>query len=218
MVICPWCGTNYLAFQPNCKNCGGPITAHEEPETPPEQSESDQIVEIIFRGPRFPAPPPPPRTISDNYIWKMVFSDGWAISGLVFAVMGAVFMPVGLALILTLVAFVVGIPFIGLGLLFLLGGLGILIWRYQAAHQTVQTLRNGQAVEGKILDVRVNAQVTVNGRNPWIITYAFEENGQEFQGKVTTLNMPGWHLRPGYPTWVLHMPGRPDLNALYPHP
>jgi hypothetical protein len=156
--------------------------------------------------------------ISNNYVWKMVFSDGWAISGLVFAVMGAIFAPIGVVMTAALVTIFVGIPFLGLGLLFLLGGLGVIIWRYQAAYQTVQILRNGQAVRGKILDVHVNAQVTVNGRNPWIITYVFEENGQEYQGKVTTLNMPGWNLRPGFPAWVLHLPGQPDRNALYPHP
>ena len=30
MVTCPWCGTAHLEFQPNCKNCGGPLQVADE--------------------------------------------------------------------------------------------------------------------------------------------------------------------------------------------
>ena len=45
MVVCPWCGTNYAAFQSNCSKCGGPIQAV-------------QAVTALLREPELVMPPP----------------------------------------------------------------------------------------------------------------------------------------------------------------
>ncbi len=39
MVICPWCGTNYPAFQPNCDKCGGPLQLADEEIVSPDSDE-----------------------------------------------------------------------------------------------------------------------------------------------------------------------------------
>lgn len=71
MITCPWCGTNYTAFQSNCKNCGGLL--------PLPSSAAAQPDELIL-------PPPAPRPILDRYVWKLFFADGWFISAMVFSI------------------------------------------------------------------------------------------------------------------------------------
>jgi len=78
MVVCPWCGTNYTAFQSNCSKCGGPIQA------PQTVSASGHEYEVLM-------PPPPPRDISDNYRWKLMLADGWTMGAGIFALIGAIF-------------------------------------------------------------------------------------------------------------------------------
>ncbi len=88
MIICPWCGTNYLTFQTNCGNCGGPLLTIDEKIT------SSIVSEDI------PTPPLVPRPISPKYAWRLLFTDGWAIAGLVFGLLGVIFSLVGAVLTL----------------------------------------------------------------------------------------------------------------------
>ena len=37
------------------------------------------------------APPPPPRDVPRQVIWRILFSDGWTIAALVFSLLGFVF-------------------------------------------------------------------------------------------------------------------------------
>jgi hypothetical protein len=205
MVTCPWCGTNYLEFQSNCKNCGGPLNR------PVEQADMEA-------GESLPTPPPPPRSISDSYAWRLMMSDGWAITAGVFALMGVIFAPLGIVLTVGIVTAFVGIPFVIIGLAFLGAGGGILYWRYQEMHRTVEVLRDGVATRGQILEAQENLAVMVNNRHPWTISYHFELNGEERQGKVSTLNTPGPQLQPGKVACVLYLPNAPDKHMLYPHP
>jgi len=76
MVICPWCGTTHLTFQPNCDKCGGPLQPADEQTVP---TDSDEILQT---------PPAPPRPISDRYVWRLLFNDGWWIAILVFGMLG----------------------------------------------------------------------------------------------------------------------------------
>jgi len=209
MVTCPWCGTNYLEFQSNCKNCGGPLL-------PPPDAGIDQD-----RQPdEIPAavPPPAPRQISDKYAARLMFMDGLAVAAGIFLLIGGIFLLVGAGLTLGVITAFVGIPFAMLGILMSgLGGAG-LIWRYQEAMKRVNVLRWGEPVPGKIIETTQNLMVRVNRRNPWIIRYQFRANGQDYEGSVTTLNTPGVHLQPGRSAYVLYMPDTPGMNVLYPHP
>lgn len=205
MIKCPWCGTNYISFQPNCESCGGSLPL-------PVEKPAEKIVEAIS------VPPPAPRNVPRNYTWRVLSTDGWAISGGIFLLMGAIFGVVGAVLTAAIVTAFVGLPFLGLGILFFFGGAAALIWRYQEAHKTGEVLREGEAVLGEIETVHQNLYVSVNNRHPWTITYWFEVHGQEYRGKVTTLSQPDLGQRPGKEVYVLFQPENPDQNMIYPHP
>jgi hypothetical protein len=207
MIICPWCGTNYLEFQSNCTNCGGPLQMVEESTRLP-----------AVPGEALPVPPPAPRPISDRYVWKLLFSDGWAMAGLVFGILGLIFSIVGIGLTFGIITAFVGIPFVLMGIPFLGAGIGGLIWRYNLAMRVVNVLRMGDAATGQIVDVQENISVEVNGCHPWSIRYQFQANGQEHEGNVSTLNRPGENIQPGKPACILYLPDAPQWNSIYPHP
>ena len=205
MITCPWCGTNYVTFQSNCQNCGGPMLA------PAENSAEDPEGSS-------PMPPPPQRPISDRYVWRLLTTDGWAIAAFVFVLLGAIFTLLGVALTLAIITAFVGIPFAVLGILFLGAGAAVAVWRYQDAQKTVGVLRTGKAVEGQISQVEENLHVQVNYRNPWVIRYQFRADGKIVEGQVSTLNTPGAALQSGKRAWILYLPESPERNVLYPHP
>ncbi len=203
---CPWCGTSYLTFQPNCSNCGGPML-------PP-----DQKAAAAGPGAELPVPPPAPRSISPRYALRLLSSDGWAIVGLVFGILGVVFGVVGVALTIAVVTAMVGLPFAVLGIVYLVGAVPLLIWRFRKAQRTVTVLREGVATKGQVTEAAEQYSVTVNGRHPWVIRYEFQVDGENYDGKVTTLNSPGPELAMGKPVRILYLPGAPKWSSIYPHP
>jgi hypothetical protein len=205
VVTCPWCGTNYPSFQSNCRNCGGSL---------PRPSE--RPTEAHFGLPS--APPRPPRSVPSQVTRRILFTDGWAVAGLVFALLGSVFSLVGAALALTPATAFVGIPFVALGVPFLLGAILLLGWRHQAARRTVEVLEIGEATLGEILTVQQNFHVRVNGRYPWTVVYRFDVNGHAYRGQVTTLSQPDLGQRPGGSAYVLYLRDNPVRNTLYPSP
>ena len=207
MIICPWCGTNYLSFQSNCKNCGGPIPAFKE-EMPPSSVSTDH----------FNAPTPAPRPISNKYIWRLISSNGWAIAIFVLGVLGIVFTSVGIGLTLGIITAFVGIPFLMIGIVFLGFAIGGLAWRYGQAQKIVNVLRFGEAISGQVVEVQENYSVQVNGRHPWAIGYRFRVDGKDYQGDVTTLNPVGQDFQAGKVVWILYLPEDPKWNSIYPHP
>ena len=210
MVTCPWCGTSYATFESNCERCGGTM--------PPLAEDIAPGLEAGLAGAAVPTPPPPPRPVSGGYVWRLLTADGWAIACLVFGLVGAIFTLVGVPLALAVITAFVGIPFAGLGLLFLGGAAVVGVWRYREARQAVEVLRTGEAVEGRIVEVAENMAVRINGRNPWAIRYEFSVGGRPYEGRVSTLTAPGAALQPGQPACVLYLPQAPEQNGLYPHP
>lgn len=203
-ITCPWCGTNYLEFVSNCKNCGGPQPL-------PAESAPGPIGEI-------PLPPPAPRQISDSYAWRMMFTDPLTVVGFVFVVVGVSFDMSGFALVFGVVTFLLGLVFLILGFAFWILGAYLLYRRFKYAMKLVETLRTGEPARGEITDVRVNYNVRVNGRRPFIISYRFKLDGRELEGKVSTFNSPGPELAPGRAACILYLPAEPQYNAIYPHP
>ncbi len=213
MITCPWCGTSYAAFQPNCKNCGGPL--------PPPAKTAPSVESASAFTPAeadLPTPPPPPRPFADNYIWRLLLADGLTIVAGIFALIGGIFALVGVPLTIGIVTAFVGLPFTLIGGAFLAFSVPMLRKRYLAAQTTLRVLREGTAARGRLDAVEQNYNVRVNGRHPWTITYHYNVGGRDYQGKVTTLNPPGPQLQPGYPACVLYLPEAPEHNALYPHP
>jgi len=206
MIICPWCGTNYVVFQSNCKNCGGIIEAPHDPIAVPDTFDA------------LPVPPPAPRQISDRYIWRLLASDGWAIAAFVFCLLGLIFGFVALGLLLPVVTALIGVIFLFIALPFLGAGVGVLIWRHQAAQKLVGVLRDGLSAEGRITALEENYSVRINGRHPWVIGYEYGVNGQSHTGRVSTLNLPGDRLQVGKPVRVLYLAGEPTFSSIYPHP
>ena len=163
-------------------------------------------------------PPPAPRPIASRYAWKLLVTDGWAIASFVFILLGVIFSLVGAPLALVVVTAFVGIPFVGLGLLLLVAGVILAVWRYRETQNMMDVLRIGEAVEGQIVQVEENLHVRVNMRHPWVIRYQFLVNGQTVEGQVSTFNPPGAALQPGRKAYVLYLPKAPRRNVLYPHP
>lgn len=163
-------------------------------------------------------PPAPPREISDKYRWKIMLADAWSQAASVFVLLGAIFSVLGFILTIAVITAFVGLPFLGMGLLFLGGGGYVLYWRHQEALKAVNILRNGEAVLGQITGAQVNYSVAVNGRNPLTIGYQFRANGKEYVSKVTTLNHLNLNFQPGRSVCVLYLPENPEYSSLYPHP
>jgi membrane protein implicated in regulation of membrane protease activity len=206
MIACPWCGTNYLSFQSNCTNCGGPLPAVEETSKSPVANEN------------LPTPPSAPRPISDKYVWRLLSTDGWSIAAFVFSLLGIIFSLVGAGLTLGVITAFVGIPFLLLGVAFLLISIWLFVRRYQEMRKIVDVLQTGEATRGQIVEVRENYSVRINEQHPWVIRYQFQANGQSQEGKVTTLNQPGPQLQEGKAVYVLYLPTAPKWNSIYPHP
>jgi hypothetical protein len=209
IITCPWCGTNYTKFRPNCQNCGGPISTPSN--TTQDKSPSIDSAKLSF-------PDKAPREISSNYIWRLLFADAWAISALIFGLIGGIFAVAGAGLTIGIITAFVGLPFLGMGLLFLFSGAAVLVWRCQIAEKRVKVLKEGIAIEGEIIDIVENVNVRVNGRTPWKISYAFNLPEDTFEGIVTTLNPPGPQLASGNPIVILYLEDSPQFNSIYPHP
>jgi hypothetical protein len=165
-----------------------------------------------------PVPPPAPRAFADSYVWRLVFSDGWALAGSIFSVLGTVFFCIGLPLMITIVGAPVGVIFSLLGGIFMLIGGVAISRRYQTAQTTLNVLRHGEVAYGQITDLTQDFTVSVNQQHPWIIRYQFEVTGQLAAGEVITMNPPGPQLQAGQPAVVLYAPNAPQNNTLYPHP
>jgi hypothetical protein len=207
MTVCPWCGTNYLAFQPNCQNCGGPLQIAGADESTSSVSSEDP-----------PMPPAAPRPISDRYVWRLLSADGWAITACIFGLLGVIFSLVGAGLTVAVVTACAGIPLLLLGLAFLGSGGGLLVWRHREAQQALRVLREGDSVVGRITELRENVSVRVNGRNPWIYRYEYQVNGQTYIGQVSTLNPPAPQMQVGKAARILYLPTEPNKSSMYPHP
>jgi hypothetical protein len=163
-------------------------------------------------------PPPPPREVPRRAVWQIMSSDGWCVGGLIFGLLGLVFTAVGIPVMAFVVTAFVGVPFGGLGLLFLGGAIAVLVWRNRLAGRTVEVLREGAAVLGEIVSVSQNYQVRVNGRYPWTVEYDYEVDGDLYGGRLTTLSMPDPSQQPGNPVCVLFVEGDPRQSAIYPSP
>lgn len=212
--ICPWCGTNYITFQSNCSNCGGTIPAPRKATASPEVNWPPPP-EIRQRKLSWPASPP--RSVAPNYVWKLLGQDGWVITMSIFVLIGFIFTTVGGGLTLGIVTAFVGLPFLGIGLLFLGGGVAVLYWRYQFAVQTAEVLKSGVAKEGEITSLEPNYSVRINGRMPWNVRYQFTVDGKQYTGSSSTLNNPELS-HPVGPAVILYLPENPEHNQIYPHP
>ena len=202
MISCPYCGTSYEHFESFCSQCGGSLPL-------PVEAESEKT------GSTLSVPPPPPRDVPRHTALRLLLTDGLAIAGLIFLLMGTIFGLLGVALTVSIVAAFVGLPFAALGALFLVVGVPITIWRLQVARSKVEILEHGQATEGGIVNVRQEYRVRVNGRHPWVLDYTYRVGGTRYDGKMTTLDTPGLNQQAGQAAYVLYLGNDPSQSTLY---
>lgn len=210
MITCPWCGTNYEEFQSNCDNCGGSLPQ-------PIEKAPDPVAQVSAT--EIPLSPPlPPRKIPPKVMRRMLFTDAGVISGTILMFIGAIFFIVGIPLVIAIITLPVGLPFAGLGFIFLVIGGILFFWRYENVRQTVSILRDGQAALGEITNVAQNYHIRVNNRYPWVIQFRFKVHGQSYQGKLSTLSQPDLSQQPGKAVYVLYQQDNPKKSTLYPSP
>jgi hypothetical protein len=206
MFICPYCGTHYLTFQPNCQNCGGPIQ-----ETTEEMTQSPSSEDL-------PIPPTAPRQISNRYVWRLLVSDGKWIAALILGIIGFIFINIGIGLIFGVITAFIGIIFLLLGLGFLGGGALMFFWSYQKAMKVVYVLRDGDSTIGKINAIQEDYSTTINEQHPWMIDYEYQVNDQTYTGRVTTMHQPGQQIQTGKMARILYLASEPQWSSIYPHP
>ena len=204
MTTCPWCGTHFEAFHSTCRQCGGTMPL------PPDETPGAEA------GPQ--APPLPPRQVPRSYIRRILLADPIATVAGILALIGAIFLAVGLGLVVPAATAIVGLVFVILGLSFLAVSAPLLAWRHSRAKALVDILREGTPVHGQIVSVYQSYHVRVNGRFPWSIVYRFGAAGEELEGRVSTLSTPDLSQQAGKPVYVLYARDNPRRNTIYPHP
>lgn len=103
----------------------------------------------------------------------------WGIIGFVFAPIGLIFLPIGL-LVSSAESFqssgdtaVFKYTFVGIGGLFLLLGLGMLIYDLLRRHRLRQAFYGGYCADAKIIRIREIRNVNINGRHPVVIECSY---------------------------------------------
>ena len=164
------------------------------------------------------APPPPtPRPVPQLFERKVRYTANPSF------IAGAILLGVGLlqGLAFTMIGATTGMRafvWIGPGILILLGVLGgvFLMHARRRAEGTLKAFRDGRAVVGRIVDVHTDTSVTVNGRSPWSIVYAFSAEGREVECKAQTWDLGAQGRAAGRPVHVLYVAGDPQQSTLWP--
>jgi len=162
--------------------------------------------------------PPAPRPVADDYALRLLSTDAWAIAAFVFLILGIPFTFLGIALALTLAVGPIGLPFVALGLLFLIGGVLVLLTRYQKVQKITEAIRNGEAAPGTIVQVGKIMYIRAGTRRPSRVRYEFLVDGRLYTGETRTFGVPGPDIQPGEQTNVLYLPQEPKWNVMYPQP
>lgn len=197
VVSCSWCGTRYTAFQSNCSNCGGPITA------PPGENAGTP-------------PPSAPRELPAGYMRRQAFKNPLLLVGVIFAGVGLpfffIFPTIGIVSGELLFLLIGGL----LGAIFSVLGLGMARFGWKGMQEKWQAYQFGDATTGKVVEVYRDTSVRVNGRSPWAIVYEFVVNGRIYEGTEQSWQYSARQRKPGQPLHVLYMSNDPEQNTIYP--
>ena len=81
----------------------------------------------------------------------------------------------------------------------------------------VTLIRDGDAVLGKLTDVRPKERISDTYRRQVIVEFEFELDGQRYQGKESLYDVNAHLRRPGDPMWVIYDPKSPkNRSTLWP--
>ena len=97
---------------------------------------------------------------------------------------------------------------IGLGWLAMRIGLG-------RAERQLAALERCIAAPGELTAITVDRSEAINGRNPWLIEFAFMVSGVRRVGQVRSWAAePAWQV--GDAVRVVHLPDQPEVCSLWP--
>ena len=156
-----------------------------------------------------PEPPIAPRILPPGFESRTKWSGNVAsLVGLVFFLVGS---------LLTTVMVITGNVLISLfPMLFVVGGLLFLRYGLVRASRTLRAFRDGVAVKGRIVSVDTDTSQTINGKNPWKLTYDFPVADERIKGTQTSFDSSVTLMKHGQPIWVLHLVTDPSQSTLYP--
>lgn len=138
----------------------------------------------------------PKKFINQVMLWKNTHS-----------LIGVIFMIVGIPTILAM----------GFGLIFV--GVGYFLYKHgkKIGQEKINALTNGIAAEGKIIDIAPDTSQSINGRNPYIITYTFETKGGVQQlDKVVCWDESNMFRQTNEEIWVVYIPENPQISSPWP--
>ncbi|MBL9146837.1 MAG: DUF3592 domain-containing protein [Verrucomicrobiaceae bacterium] len=190
MHTCPWCTTEYVNWQSQCKQCGGPL--------PPPP------------GMKLGEPPPPaPRKLPSTYVKRVRWTENIA------TLVGLGFTGIGLLIAVPMLANKLWLPALIPGF-FLLGGVSMFRHGWKSAAGRLRAFKSGKAVEGRIERVGIDASQQINGRHPSRVVYHFPIGDQWHEGQIITFDTTATLRSSGQPVWVLYNENDPNENAIYP--
>lgn len=129
--------------------------------------------------------------------------------------MGLIFFLVGAFIFLGFLLLGLLLPAL-LPLLFMAGGLAMLLVGRRDAATTLNAFVRGIAAEGKVVSVSVDHSQAINGAHPWKLTYHFAVGSRLHEGAAVSWDSIVTARAPGQPLWVLYLPNDPEQNTLYP--
>lgn len=94
--------------------------------------------------------------------------------------------------------------------------LGPMLFIAYSAQRTLRAWRYGVPVRARVTALEERGSMSVNGRHPWVLRWAFELNGASWEGSLTALS--DYELRTyadAKALTVLALRGRPSVNVLY---
>lgn len=161
-------------------------------------------------------PDPAPRALPAQFYTQHV-----PPSVMFFIPFGAIFSLVGAA---TGIGMLVGgltgglLELVGMGLLFggIFGGIGgvTLGLGLKRLFQTRRIWREGHITVGRVARVGFDMSMRINGRNPMLVDYTYEIDGQPHQGTFSSTSPVLLQYKVGQPVHVLYDPRRPEQSVL----
>ncbi len=93
------------------------------------------------------------------------------------------------------------------------GGVGVIFFAAGNPMHDYRLSRDAAVAEGTVTEVRIDRSTHINDRNPWIVRYTFQANGQTYAGKSSTMDEAfARGLAQGNRIEVEYLPAKPSVN------